>query len=685
MQGAKAQTACRVAGMAAEERTKPSAGAGAGPSPFVRHARAAVNDVEHEGHQHTHGALPGLILGAVGIVFGDIGTSPLYAFKECIAGEHGLEASRANVLGVLSLIVWSLMLVVTVKYLVFVMRADNQGEGGILALLALTPPRRRGRGQTIGFLALLVIAGAALLYGDGMITPAISVLSAVEGLGEEAASLKQYVVPITAALLLGLFAIQHRGTEKVGKLFGPVMVTWFFVIAVLGGYHLSKNLGVLAALDPRHAFAFFTVHHIKGVAVLGSVVLTITGGEALYADMGHFGAKPIRLAWLALVFPSLLLAYFGMGAIVLADPQAASNPFYAMVPRGAATYALVGLATMATIIASQALISGAFSLTNQAVQLGFFPRVTIRHTSNDAEGQIYIPEINWLLAVACIALVAWAQSSSKLAAAYGIAVTGTMGITSIAYFIVARETWKWPRWRAIGLLAFFLSFDIPFFLANAAKFLHGGYVPIIIGGAFFGVMVVWRRGRRMLADALLAKTKPVPEFLAEFGKMGAGGPDDKHHLEYRIHGTGVVMSSVADGVPPVLVHHVERLRVVHEKVVILTIVTARVPYTHRTKRTVVEELGGGFYRVVGTYGFMETPDVPALLREAQEHGLDRSVDLDDVTYFLGRETILALPSGRMGEIEETIFAVLSRNSRPATAHFKLPPDKVIEIGTQIDL
>jgi len=654
-----------------------TADADAGPS-SIRHARAAANKLEHEGHHHPPGPLTGLVLGAIGIVFGDIGTSPLYAFKECISGEHGLEATHANVLGVLSLIVWSLMLVVTVKYLVFVMRADNQGEGGILALLALTPPRMRGRGASIGFVALLVIAGASLLYGDGMITPAISVLSAVEGLGEEASGLKPYVVPITCALLLVLFSIQSRGTEKVGKLFGPVMVVWFLTLAGLGGYHLAKNPVVLVAVDPRHAIAFFAEHKIKGIAVLGSVVLTITGGEALYADMGHFGARPIRLAWIVLVFPSLLLAYFGMGALVLANPATAANPFYAMVPRGPATYALVGLATASTIIASQALISGAFSLTNQAVQLGFFPRVSIKHTSDDAEGQIYIPEINWLLAAACIALVVWAGGSSKLAAAYGIAVTGTMAITSIVFFVVVHQTWKWPLWKAVPLLVFFLAFDIPFFVANAAKFFHGGYVPIVIGVVFFTFMVIWRRGRRMLAEALVTKAMPVDDFLAEY-------TDKKGMLECRIKGTGVVMTSVADGVPPVLVHHVQRLRVLHENLIILTIHTARVPYSNRTKRTTVEKLGGGLHRITGTYGFMETPDVPALLREARHAGLDLGVDIDHVTYFLGRETILALPTGRMGEIEETLFALLSRNSRPASAHFKLPPDQVIEIGTQIDL
>lgn len=637
------------------------------------------------GPGHPSAGVGALTLGAIGVVFGDIGTSPLYAFKECIHGEHPLAPSSENVLGVLSLIVWSLTLVVSVKYLLFVMRAHNEGEGGIFALLALAPAAMRGKGRSIGIVAMLVIVGAALLYGDGMITPAISVLSAVEGLGTEAAALKTYVVPITCVILLALFWIQSGGTERIGRLFGPIMVVWFLAIGGLGAFHLSKNPDVFRALDPRWGIQFFEVHKLKGGLVLGSVVLAITGGEALYADMGHFGARPIRIAWLGLVFPSLLLAYFGMGAMVLANPAAAENPFYAMVPRGGATYALVALATAATIIASQALISGAFSLTHQAVQLGFFPRVTIRHTSGEAEGQIYVPEINWLLSGACIALVLLFEESSKLAAAYGIAVTGTMAITSIIFFVVTRATWGWSLARALPVLVLFLSFDIPFFLANAAKFFHGGYVPILIGAAFFTTMVVWRRGRRMLSDALGRRTKPVDEFLEELCLLDKADskPGPNPRVRHRLKGTAVVMASNPEGIPPTLVHHVDRLHVLHDTLVILTIVTARVPYVPEGKRTEVVALGGGLHRVIGTYGFMDTPDVPKLLEEAKKNGLQ--ADIDDVTYFLGRETILGLPTGEMGEIEESFFGLLSRNSRPATAHFRVPPDKVIEIGTQIDL
>lgn len=661
---------------AAERQTKTA------PGRTVRHARAIANAESGES-PHPHGALGGLVLGATGIVFGDIGTSPLYAFKECIHGPHGVAATRENVLGVLSLIVWALALVVTVKYLTFVMRADNRGEGGIFSLLALTPERMRGRGRKIGIVALLVITGAGLLYGDGMITPAISVLSAMEGLGTEAPGLVEYIGPITCAILLALFAIQSHGTERVGRLFGPIMVLWFGTLAVLGAYHVAKNPAVLAAVNPRHAFTFFATHKLSGITVLGSVVLAITGGEALYADMGHFGARPIRLAWLCLVFPSLLLAYFGMGALVLGDPTTASNPFYAMVPGGPATYALVGLATAAAIIASQAMISGAFSLTNQAVQLGFFPRVTIKHTSDEAEGQIYVPQINWLLAAACITLVLWAGSSTKLAAAYGIAVTGTMTITSILFFVVARNTWKWPLVRALPLVLFFLAFDIPFLIANAAKLLQGGYIPVIIATGFFSVMAIWRRGRRMLAETLADRMMPVGEFLSAYGLVEPHAAGANARCQFRIHGTAVVMASRADGIPPLLTHHLDRLHVLHENVLLLTIVTAHTPYVPRGRHAELETLGGGLYRLTGTYGFMETPDVPDLLREAQRAGLE--VSIEDVTYFVGRETILGLPTGNMGEIEETFFALLTRNSRPATAHFRLPPGQIIEIGTQIDL
>ncbi len=620
------------------------------------------------------GKLGALALGALGIVFGDIGTSPLYTLHECTNAAHGVPPTPANVLGVLSLIFWSLTMVVTVKYLTFIMRADNHGEGGILALLALIPERMRtARSGKIGWAALLVIVGAALLYGDGMITPAISVLSAMEGLEVATTALRPVVIPLTCVVLVALFAIQSRGTGGVGKLFGPVMVVWFVTLAGLGLFHVVKNPAVLAALDPTHAVRFFVTHGGHGFMVLGSVVLAVTGGEALYADMGHFGARPIRLAWIALVMPSLVLNYFGQGALMLVDEAARENPFYAMVPAGGWTYALVVLAAMATVIASQALVSGAFSLTHQAVQLGFFPRVTITHTSSEAEGQIYVPEINWGLAIACVALVLTFEHSSRLAAAYGIAVTGTMGITSIIFFEVSRTTWRWPLWKAVPLLVLFLSFDIPFFVANLFKFLDGGYVPILVGAGFFTVMVTWKYGRRVYAEHVAAVAPPLDAFVATVDTQ----------CYARVPGAGVFMSATPNGVPPVMLHQVQRIKVLPETVVLLTVRVTHVPYMG-TETMTMEALGKGIYRVMAEFGFMDQPDVPRALDEARRR-FDLPLAMPEVTYYLGRETFLATSKGKMGRWPETLFAFLSRNAKSATHHFNIPPEQVVELGSQIDL
>ncbi len=635
---------------------------------------AAPRLTPHGAHATPHAAgTGGLALAALGIVFGDIGTSPLYTLKECLKEEHGVPRAAENTLGVLSLIFWALTLVVTVKYLTFIMRADNRGEGGILALLALIPERlRTQKGGGIGWVALLVIIGAALLYGDGMITPAISVLSAVEGLELATPTFKPYAVPITCAILLGLFLIQKRGTGGVGKVFGPVMVAWFGTIGILGAYHVSKNPAVFAALSPTHAISFFTRHGLKGVAVLGSVVLAVTGGEALYADMGHFGSRPIRIAWLWVVMPSLVLAYFGQGAMVLADPALADlNPFFAMVPSGPWTYALVGLSGAATIIASQALISGAFSLTHQAVQLGFFPRVTVLHTSREAEGQIYVPQINWLLAVACIALVIAFKESSRLAAAYGIAVTGTMGITSIVFFVVTRQTWGWSLGKSLPLLLLFLSFDIPFFGSNILKFMDGGYVPIAVAAVFLAVMVVWKTGRRILAEAIAAKSPPLEGFMKDLSVP-------------RVPGTAVFMSASHTGTPPVLYQHATRIGSLHETVVLLTVTVEHTPTVPDADRLTTEALGKGFSRVVARIGFMERPDVPCLVARACKE-LSVPVDPAKITFYLGRETFLATAAGKMGVVTESIFAYLARNSVPATAYFAIPSEQVVELGSQIDL
>ena len=620
------------------------------------------------------GKLGTLGLAALGVVFGDIGTSPLYTLHECTTPEHGASPTPENILGVLSLIFWSLTMVVTVKYLTFVMRADNQGEGGILALLALIPERlRTTKSGRIGWVAVLVIVGAALLYGDGMITPSISVLSAMEGLEVGTPGLKPMIVPLTCAVLVCLFALQHRGTKTVGRLFGPVMICWFFTIGGLGAYHLLKNPGVLVALLPTHAAHFFALHGVRGVLVLGSVVLAVTGGEALYADMGHFGARPIRLAWFAIVMPGLVLNYFGQGALMLSDVSARSSPFFAMVPAGGWTLALVLLSGAATVIASQALISGAFSLTHQAVQLGFFPRVRIRHTSQDAEGQIYVPIVNWALAAACVALVVAFKESSRLAAAYGIAVTGTMALTSIVYFEVSRTTWKWPLWKAVPLLCLFLSFDIPFLAANLFKFMEGGYVPILAGTVVFVLMVIWKTGRRIYLERVATACPVFETFLATL--------DAK--LAARIPGSAIFLSAPGPEVPLVLVHHVARIRVLPQVVVLLAIQVTHRPYVDDAEAR-LDTLGKGFYRLVIQRGFMDIPDVPRALALAAER-FNLPVTPADTTYYIGRETFVATSAGRMGSLSEHVFAFLARNADSASSHFQIPPEQVVEIGSQMDL
>jgi KUP system potassium uptake protein len=559
-------------------------------------------------------------------------------------------------------------MVVTVKYLAFVMRADNHGEGGILALLALVPENKRR--VRIGFVALMVVAGAALLYGDGIITPAISVLSALEGVELAAPGFKSAVVPVTCFVLLGLFAIQRRGTGGLGKVFGPVMTVWFLCIAALGAWHIAQNPGVLRALSPKWGALYFAHHGLRGLPILGIVVLAVTGGEALYADMGHFGARPIRLVWLTLVFPALVLCYLGQGALVLRDASAVSNPFFAMVPTGSATYALVALSTAATIIASQSLITGVFSLTHQAVQLGYFPRVTVTHTSQQAEGQIYVPEMNWALCVACIALVLTFRESARLASAYGIAVSGTMAITSFVYFVVTRRTWGWPLWKALPPLVLFLSFDIPFFGANLLKFMDGGWIPIVVGAAMFVVMVDWRVGRGVLAERIAEVSPPLATFLATL--------DSKDIV--RIPGTAIFLSSNPESTPPVLSTQARRIRALREHLVLLTVTTEHVPHVEPKDRVSVEDLGKGAFRVIVRSGFMEKPDVPQLLAKAK-----LPVDLYDATYFLGRETFLVGKGGKMGVFSEGLFAFLSKNARSPTSWFSIPPDQVIEVGMQMDL
>ena len=628
---------------------------------------------------HSHGGEPRgkylytLALGALGVVYGDIGTSPLYALRECFHHSTGIAPNRENVLGILSLIVWSLILVVSVKYLVFVMRADNRGEGGILALLALVAPPRGGmpRGSKRA-LALAGVFGAALLYGDGMITPAITVLSAVEGLNVATPFFEPYIIPISIVILVGLFLVQSRGTAAIGRIFGPVMMVWFFSIAVFGLMEAVKEPGVFLSVLPHHAILFMMRHGYLGFLVLGSVFLVVTGGEALYADMGHFGRNPIRLAWFSIALPALLLNYFGQGALILREPAAVEHPFFRLTPQWA-LYPMVALATAAAVIASQALISGAFSLTRQAVQLGYSPRVDIEHTSSREMGQIYIPGINRLLMVACIALVLGFRSSSNLAAAYGIAVTGTMGITTVLYYVVARERFGWSLARAGIPALFFLVIDLAFFLANATKIEHGGWFPLLVGAAVFTAMTTWKTGRGILGQRLSETTLPISLFLEDVAR----------NSPLRVPGTAVFMFGNPEGTPPALLHNLKHNKVLHKTVVLLRVDTEEVPAVEPQHRVSVEELGHGFFRMVMHYGFMEDPDVPRDLKGVKHPEL--KLPPMDTTYFLGRETLIASKRPGMALWREQLFAIMSRNARTATSFFGLPPNRVVELGAQIEL
>lgn len=629
-------------------------------------------------------------LAALGVVYGDIGTSPLYALKECVNGAHGVPPTIENVLGILSLMFWSVILVVSLKYLTLIMRADNQGEGGILALLALLPekPDRRKTGR-VGAFTALALFGACLLYGDGIITPAISVLSATEGLEVATSAFKPVVVPLTIAIILGLFAIQKRGTATIGKLFGPIMVVWFVTLGTLGTFHMAKHPEVLAAINPAYAFGFFQRHGTHAFWVLGSVVLVITGGEALYADMGHFGRRPIQKAWYGLVLPALLLNYFGQGALLTTAPtpealaQIAANPFYALVPKGPLVYALVAISTLATVIASQALISGAYSLTRQAVQLGYLPRVTIKHTSSATEGQIYIPEVNAALAVGCVGLVLAFQESSALAAAYGVAVTGTMGITTVAFYMVTRKRWNWPIAKALPIAAFFLTIDLAYFASNTLKFFDGGFVPIVIGIALFISMIVWKQGRDLLGQHFASLVRPLSHFVQGL-KAGHFKTDSGEEVPLvRVPGVAVFLTSTADGTPPLLLHHARFNKALHDVVLLLTVVNERQPRV-LDEYLKVDPLEQGFYRVQIRVGFMETPNVPRSLSDAVSR-FNLPFTLDDVTYYLGRETLLATGAGKMSMRAEQLFAFMSRNSQNAPRYFGIPPERVVEIGMQIDL
>jgi KUP system potassium uptake protein len=612
--------------------------------------------------------LPFLIVAALGVVFGDIGTSPLYALRECFAGSHAIPVTTANVLGVLSLIFWSLVVTVSVKYLLFVMRADNGGEGGILALVALV----RGRTGPRAVLISIGLFGAALLYGDGMITPAISVLSAVEGLSVATHTFEPYVVPITVAILIALFFAQHRGTAGVGRIFGPIMIVWFATIAALGLHAIVRNPDVLWAINPWHAVEFFALHGVRAFVTLGAVFLAITGAEALYADMGQLGRAPIRIAWFSLVLPALVLNYFGQGAVLLEREAARVNPFFHLAP-DSMLYPLVALATVATAIASQAIISGAFSLTQQAIQLGYSPRFDIHHTSVHEKGQVYIPEINWLLMLATVGLVFGFRSSTNLAAAYGIAVTTTMVITTILAYVVAREQWRWSAWRAGLVIAIFLLIDLAFFGANLIKIEYGGWFPLVVAAAVYTVMVTWHRGRQLVVERLRESEVPLDAFLRD---LAARPP-------VRVPGTAVFMTARAQGAPPILAHHLKHNKALHQCVVLLTVSIADTPTVSVLDRLEVEPLERGFYRVITRYGFMETPDVPKALESAKLEAVEACGD--HVTYYLAHLTLFATDRLGMAKWREQLFIFLARNARRATNYFCIPPDRVVEIGIQLEL
>jgi KUP system potassium uptake protein len=611
-----------------------------------------------------------LVLAALGIVYGDIGTSPLYTLREAFGHAGGLHLSEPAVFGVLSLVFWSLVLIVTLKYVVLILRADNRGEGGVLALGTLAARAVPRMPALCALIPTLTVAGLALFYGDGLITPAISVLAAVEGLETAAPALEPYVVPLAMLVLLGLFVIQSRGTATVGTFFGPVMLVWFATLGVLGLAQIAQNPGVLAALNPAYALGLFGHAGWQAFVALGAVVLAVTGAEALYADMGHFGPAPIRLAWFGLVLPGLVLNYFGQGALVLREPAALEHPFYHLVPEWG-LWPLIGLATCATIIASQAVISGVFSLTRQAVQLGYLPRMTVRHTSATEIGQVYLPRVNWLLMVGVLLLVASFGSSGNLAAAYGISVTGAMAIDSVLAGLVAAWRWGWGPAAAVVFGTFFLL-DFAYFAANALKIPAGGWFPLVVAAAFAYVVVTWRRGRRAVWDKLYAHALPIGSFL-----------DRLDPALIRVQGTAVYMTGDPEVVPMALLHNIKHNQVLHEQVVLMTVRTRDIPYVPEQQRIEVAALGKGFHRVAVSYGFLDQPDVPQALALCRAR--DLRADPMRTSFFLGRETLIPTPSPPLGPVEGRVFTWLSSGNLSATNYFRIPPERVVELGTQIEV
>ena len=615
--------------------------------------------------------LAAMSLAALGVVYGDIGTSPLYALREVFGGpHHPVPINPENVLGMLSLIFWSLLIVVSLKYVLFIMRADNRGEGGIMALMALALHPLAAHAWQRRAITILGLFGAALFYGDGVITPAISVLSAVEGLEVATPALKTYVVPVSLGILLVLFGVQRRGTTAVGTLFGPIMVLWFLTLGTLGAISIAKDPAVLSALGPWHAWRFFATNPLLGFFSLGAAVLALTGAEALYADMGHFGAKPIQWAWFGMALPALLLNYFGQGALLLRKPEAITNPFYLLAPDWL-LYPLVGLATAATVIASQAVISGAFSVTQQAIQLGFSPRLEISHTSDQQIGQVYLPGINWTLLAAVVALVLGFGSSSNLAAAYGIAVTGTMFITDLLAFAVARYVWKWPFWLAfLGALPF-AAIDLLFFSANSVKIADGGWFPLVFGLGVFVLLSTWKRGRELLAARLAEDAMDTRSFVQGIADVS------------RVPGTAVFLAPNPENVPHALLHSLKHYKTLHERVVLLSVNVLEVPRCTDSRRVAVQRLPGNFWLVKVFYGFMEQPNLPDALEWCADDGLD--FEPMDTSYFLGRETLIPRLNAQMWSWRAKIFVGMFRNASSAASFFGLPANRVVELGTQVVL
>jgi KUP system potassium uptake protein len=640
-------------------------------------AEIATGD-QHQGH-HAQGSLAKLMVGAIGIVFGDIGTSPIYAFRETFAGHHLLEPDALHIYGVLSLIFWSMLIIVALKYVTIIMRADNKGEGGSLALLALinrTVTEGEKKKWTMGIVLLGVFA-TALFYGDSMITPAISVLSAVEGLTTVRPGFEPYVIPTAVGILVGLFAIQSRGTAKVGLMFGPIMLFYFGTIAVLGGMHVLKHPDVFVQmLNPLNAFKFYFAEPLPAFIAMGSVVLAVTGAEALYADMGHFGRRPIKFSWLYFVMPALLLNYMGQGAMLLSQSpaealQTVRNPFFFLAPE-TLRLPLVILATMATIIASQAVISGAFSVTQQAIQLGFIPRLRITHTSEHAAGQIYIPIVNWALMVMVILLVLMFGSSSNLAAAYGIAVTGAMLIDGVLISVLLFSLWKWPPWKAIPLLVVFFTIDILYFSANLLKVPDGGWFPLLIGAIAFTMLTTWAKGRKLMIDRMAEAALPIEVFIKSAATSAT-----------RVPGTAVFMTTSMTGVPHALLHNLKHNKVLHERVMLLTVRIEDVPFVVGERRIETRDYGAGFYRIIIRYGFMEEIDVPAALAQIKTCG--PQFRMMDTSFFLARQTLIASARPGMAIWREKLFAWMLRNAESAMEFFKLPTNRVVELGSQVEI